>query len=313
MLTVDNLTLYTIENSNKLYLLKDISFSLNQGDSLGIIGKSGDGKSTLAKALLKIYDKNIIVESGNIIINNQKFNENFRGKKIALIFQNPNSYLNPLMKVGKQIDEMLIYHYKETKKSSKAKAIAIMKELGIDNAEEIYNYYPYEMSGGMQQKICLCIALICKPEIIILDESTSYLDSKSKNEILSLIKILQEKYKFTLLMISHDFKEIYTVCNKIAIMRKGQLIELGNKDEIILNPIHPYTIELLCDYLRYYQNSPSFLCPLMNIEISEVAPITTISLSHFVRSWYLDKSSLKLELPSNIEQIKEQIYENIRN
>jgi ABC-type oligopeptide transport system ATPase subunit len=114
-------------------------------------------------------------------------------------------------------------------------------------------------------------------------------------------------------MISHDFKEIYTVCNKIAIMRKGQLIELGNKDEIILNPIHPYTIELLCDYLRYYQNSPSFLCPLMNIEISEVAPITTISPTHFVRSRYLDKRSLKLELPSNIEQIKEQIYENIRN
>lgn len=313
MLRVDNLSLYYMNKKKKIYLLKDICFSLNKGDSLGIIGKSGDGKSTLAKSLLKMHDTNTILESGKIYLNNQEINETFRGTKISLIFQNPNSYLNPLMKVGKQIEEMLTFHLKENKKSAKEKTLNIMKELKIDNPKQIYNYYPHEISGGTQQKICLCISLICNPEIIILDESTSYLDNVSKKEILNLIKSLQEKYKFTLIFISHDFNEIYKVCNKIAIMRKGKMIEFAFKDEIILNPIHPYTIELLCDYLRYYKNIPSFTVPLMEIEELYTPPITQISPSHYVRSFYLYNKAIKIKLPLEYKEIKEKIYENIRN
>ena len=313
MLEVKNLTIYSIRNNIKNYLLKDICFTLNDGDCLGIIGKSGEGKSTLCKSILGIYDNNVFLENGIIKINCVDFNKSFRGKKISILFQNPNTYLNPLMKVGKQITEMLTYHYKVSKKEAKLKTLELMEEVGLSNSKSIYNYYPYEISGGMQQKVCLCIALICNPEILILDECTAYLDKDSKKDILQLIKRFQQKRKFTLLMISHNFKEIYSMCNKIAIIRKGQLIEFGNSNEIILHPIHPYTIELLCDYLRFYKDIEQFHCPLMNIELEDSAPITMISNNHFVRSWFLNKNALKIKLPNNIEKIKEEIYENLRN
>ena len=310
---VENLTLYYLNKNSKQYILKDVCFSLNGGDSLGIISKSGDGKSTLAKALLKIYDNNIRYESGRITLDNKEIDETYRGTKIALLFQNPNSYLNPLMKVGKQIEEMLVYHYKESKKVARIKTIALMEEAGIEKAKEIYSYYPHEISGGMQQRICLCIALICHPKVLILDECTSYLDNDSKLAIINLIKKMQIKYKFSLIVISHDFKDVYSMCGKIAIMRKGQMIEFGNKDEIILNPIHPYTIELLYTYLRYKENVDAFNCPLMEIETLESAPITSLSPSHYVRSWYLDKRAVKVNLPCNLSKIKENIYESLRN
>ena len=188
-----------------------------------------------------------------------------------------------------------------------------MEKVGLSDAEKLYNYYPYELSGGMQQRICLCIALICEPDILILDECTSFLDSNSKTEILNVIKKIQKERNLTLIMISHDFKELYSMCNKIAIMRNGSLIELGLKDEIILNPIHPYTIELLCNFYSFHESSVYFNCPMMNIEIDNVAPITMISDSHFVRSYYLDKRALKIDIPKNIKEIKEVIYEDFRN
>lgn len=313
MLEVKNLTIYSANNNIKKYLLRDICFSLNKGDCLGIISKTGEGKSTLAKALLQIYDHNVQLEKGTIFINNKVFDTSFRGKTISLLLQNPNSYLNPLMKVGKQIAEMLIYHLKENKKIAKQKTIEMMEYVGIKNSKEVYNYLPHELSGGMQQRICLCIALICKPEILILDEATSYLDNETKQSILSLILKLKEKYNFSLIVISHDFKEIYSLCNKIAVMRKGQLIELATKDELILNPVHPYTIELLCDYLRYYENISQFTSPLLEIELQQAPVITNISDTHFVRSWYLDNRAPKLDLPPHLNEIKEKVYEHIRN
>lgn len=309
MFKVNNLSLYTL--NNKKYLLKDVCFSLNKGESLGIIGKSGDGKSTLAKALLQIYDDNVFVESSNIYLNDEQFSNSFRGKKISLLFQNPNTYLNPLMKVGKQIAEMLMYHFKDSKKSAKLKTIALMEKMNIENAKTIYNYYPFEISGGTKQKICLCIALICNPDILILDESTSYLDKNTKKTILKLIKDLQKEYNFTLIMISHDFKEIYKMCDKVAIMRKGEMIEFGKKDEIIFNPMHPYTIEILCDYLRYYTDVENFTCPLINNE-QFIISITMISDTHYVRSCFLN-SNCKIHYPSNLKNIKEAIYETLAN
>ena len=310
MLRVNNLSVCT--SSNKKYLLRDVSFYLDDGDSLGIIGKSGDGKSTLAKALLQIYDYDVIYDSGEILYNNVPFSNKLRGKVFSLMFQNPNTYLNPLMKVGKQISEMLTYHYKENKKVAKEKAIDLMK-VGLPEPEKLYNYYPYELSGGMQQRVCLCISLICKAKVLIMDESTSYLDKESEKEILKLIKEFQKEYGFILIMISHDFKLIYSMCNKIAIMRKGQMIEFGNKDEIILKPVHPYTVELLCNYLSFYKDIEAFECPLINTELEECPNIVNISKTHYVRSFYLDHNSVKINYPKNIESIKEEIYESFRN
>ena len=307
MFKVENLFLYTLNKKEKSYLLKDISFSLNQADSLGIIGKSGEGKSTLAKALLKIYDKNVFCESGSITLANEDIKESDRGKYISIVFQNPNSYLNPLMKVGEQIDEMLIYHFKENKKLAKVKAIKFMEELGIKNANQAYDKYPHEISGGMQQRICLAIALICHPKVVILDESTSYLDNASKVEILQIIKKMQEKYKFTLIMISHDFKEIYSMCDKIAIMHKGTIVEFGNKDEVVLNACHPYSFELLLDYLRYHENIDLEVYDYPHLENSNSFQALNISPSHYARI------TQKTALPNIAKTIKEKVYEIIRN
>lgn len=310
MFKVNNLTVIYKNRNTSTYLLQDICFSLGQGQCLGIIGKSGAGKSTLAKSLLQIYDDNIFLESGEILIDNKHFNNSMRGKVISLLFQNPNSYLNPLMKVGKQIEEMLTYHLRENKKDAKKKTIEFMKRVGIENAPTVYNYYPSQISGGMQQRICLCICLICNPKILILDECTSFLDSETKEEILKLIKELQQEYNFTLIMISHDFKEIYHMCDTIAIISKGKMIEFGKKDELILNSKHPQTIELLYDYLRYYKNIAPFTFKPLNIDTP--APINYLSKSHYVRSWYLT-NNISFDEPSNFKQIKEEIYEHIRN
>ena len=286
MLKVENLTLYTKNNDNKLYLLNDICFTLVQGDCLGIIGKTGDGKSTLAKALLQIYDKNVYFEKGKIFSNNLEFTNDCRGKHISLVFQNPNSYLNPMMKVGKQIEEMLTYHFKENKKTAKEKTLIMMEKIGVEDPLYTYSCYPHELSGGTQQRICLCIALICKPEILILDECTSFLDSTSKKQIINLILNIQKEYNLTLIIISHDFNEIYSLCNKIAIMRKGQIVEFGNINEVLLNPNHPYTIELLLDYFRYYNSIKPFNCPILEIELVKAPPINQISNTHYVRNWF---------------------------
>jgi len=304
MFNVENLYVYHTCNKQKNYLLKDICFSLNKGDSLGIIGKSGEGKSTLAKALLKIYDNNVSCEKGNITLDGEEISNSHRGIKISLLFQNPNSYLNPLMKVGKQIQEMLIFHYKEDKKVAKLKTIKFMKNVGIENPEIIYSFYPHEISGGMQQRICLCIALICNPDILILDECTSYLDKENKFIVLNLIKKLQKEYNFSLIMISHDFKEIYNNCNKIAIMHKGCIVELGDKDDIISKPMHPYTFELLNDYLRYHKNVDSFKYESEN----ELLPsINFVACNHYVR--YCGKA----DYLTNFNKIKEVLYETLRN
>lgn len=308
MLEVSHLSVFNIQNKEKIYLLNDICFSLNKGDCLGIIGKSGDGKSTLAKSLLNIFDSAVYLEQGTIKLNNEIIDSSFRGKKISLLFQNPNSYLNPLMKVGKQIDEMLIYHFKEDKKMAKIKAINLMREVGIEKADIVYNYYPHEISGGMQQKVCLCIALICNPEILILDECMSYLDDKSKNDTIKLLKELQVARRFTLIIISHNFNEIYSLCNKIAIMCKGKMVELGSKDEIISFPAHPYTIELLYDYLRYYENTPSYICPFEEKESENISSPVHITKTHFYR-----RKNNSFSLPITFDKLKEKIYEHIRN
>lgn len=310
MITVNNLNICYKSKETLTYLLKDICFTLNDGQCLGIIGKSGAGKSTLAKALLQIYDDNVFLESGEILINNIPFNKYMRGKMISLLFQNPNSYLNPLMKVGKQIEEMLTYHFKENKKVAKKKTLEIMEKVGIKDASTIYNYYPSEISGGMQQRICLCICLICVPKILILDESTSFLDKETKEDILKLIKCLQKEYNFTLIMISHDFKEIFSMCDTIAIINNGEMIEFAKKEELVLHPSHPCTIELLYDYLRYYKNIDKFTFTDINIETP--APIQYLSDNHYVRSWHLS-NKISFNIPDNFKKVKEEIYEHIRS
>lgn len=298
MIKVKNLSM----KDKSTIILNDISFSLETGDSLGIIGKSGCGKTTLVKALINLFDSKDCTKEGSITIDGEEFSNTMRGKVVSLIFQNPNTYLNPLMKVGKQISEMLIYHNKYKKDTAKELTLNFMSKIGLDS--KYYNYYPFELSGGLQQKVCLCIALICKPKILILDESTSYLDSGSKLDIMKLIKELQKEDKFTLIMISHDFKEICNYCNKIAIMKDREIIEFGKKNEIILNPFHPHTIELLSLYLNYCKNFSSDLLVCSNMN-SKSSQINIVSDSHYFRG------EINPSIKSNYSKIKEDIYESL--
>ena len=299
MIKIKNLFVYMKDTP----LLKDVNFALNESESLGIIGKSGCGKSTLAKAIVNIFDNDRFYKEGEISIYNHAFENNMRGNMISLMFQNPNTYLNPTMKIGKQISEMLIYHKQYNKQLAKEKTLSFMNKIGLDS--KYYNYYPFELSGGLQQKVCLCISLICEPKILILDESTSYLDHENKELILHLIKTLQKEYKFTLIMISHDFKEIYNYCDKIAVMKDGEIIEFGKKNEIILNPYHPHTIELLALYLSYFKDIDY---PILNSNLNEESSlINIISDSHYF------KGVANKQIKSNYSKIKEAVYENLNN
>lgn len=305
MLEIKNLSVALKSKNNFKYLLNDISFSLEKGDCLGIIGKSGAGKSTLTKALLQIYEENTFCESGSVIYDNKPFTKDLRGKVFSLVFQNPNTYLNPLMKIGKQISEMLVYHYKESKKNAKNKTIELMSKVKLPNPEKLYNYYPFQLSGGMKQKVCLCIALICKCEVLIMDESTSYLDKNSEQEILEIVKEFQKEYKFTLIIISHDFKLIYSMCNKIAIMEEGEIVEFGTKEEVVFSFMHPHTLELLCTYLNFHNNLDYQEANILHNKISNGTSIIYYSNTHFTKKFDCNENFLK-----NKKEIKEKLYES---
>lgn len=252
ILEVKDLTVaFNTVNGNK-NAVNHISFDLFENDFVGLVGESGCGKTVATQTILGIQSKDAIIKSGSCKLRDievlglsDKDWKKYRSRNIATVFQEPGSALNPLMKVGAQIEEVLKIHYDFDKKKRQDLVYQTMKNVGLRDVEDLYDKYPHELSGGMQQRIVICMALIANPNVLIADEPTTALDAKVQAQIIDLFKDLGHIYKGAILFISHDLNLIDRICKKVMIMYAGRLVEKGDTRDVIDKPLHPYTKALL--------------------------------------------------------------------
>lgn len=252
MLHVKNLHTMIEINQNQYPVLEDLTFTIQPNRVVGIVGESGSGKSLTAQAILGILPKNAQITSGDIYLHDENLTkktekewEKIRSKDISMVFQEPMTALNPLMKVGKQISEVLKKHTKFSKEQRKIKTIQMMKEVGLKRPESLYHAYPHELSGGMKQRIIIAMALINNPSLIIADEPTTALDVTIQAQVLGLFRDLVKKRGSSMLFISHDWGVISQICDEVIVMYAGRIIEHGPMYKVLHHPQHPYTKGLL--------------------------------------------------------------------
>ena len=262
LLEIKNLTTEFKTGQGIVKAVRNVNYSLEKGEILGIVGESGSGKSVGMLSLMGLLADNGRIVSGSIIFdgeeispisekykNNKKAYEKImqeiRGNDIGMIFQDPMTFLNPILKVGTQIEEQILRHTKCSKKEARERAIELMKKVGIPSPEKRIDQYPFQFSGGMRQRIIIAIALSCNPKLIIADEPTTALDVTVQSQILELLQQIAEETGTAIIMITHDLGVVATLCQKINIMYGGQIVEHGTTDEIFYNPKHPYTMGLL--------------------------------------------------------------------
>lgn len=247
LLDIKNLSVeYNTENG-AVNAVRNLDLQLDYGETLGFVGETGAGKTTTALAIMrlissppgKIISGEIYFEGENLLKKSEKDMRNIRGSKIAMIFQDPMTSLNPVITIGEQIAEMIELHENVNKKEALKKAEKMLDIVGI--RKERINDYPHQFSGGMKQRVVIAIALACNPSLLIADEPTTALDVTIQAQVLELMKDLKEKYKTSMIMITHDLGIVAEICDKVAIMYAGNVVEYSDKRSLYLNPLHPYT------------------------------------------------------------------------
>ena len=252
ILQVDNLRTYFYMQDNIVRAVNDISFKIKANTVFGIVGESGSGKTLTALSVLKLVPHPGKIMGGQILFNGVDLltmNDNslraMRGSKISMVFQDPSSALNPVFTVGYQITEAVFAHYNIGNAGAKELALEYLNRVHIADPEKIFHDYPHQLSGGTKQRIGIAMALVNSPELLILDEPTTALDVTIQAQILDLLDEIIEKEKLSILFISHDFGIIARMCDEVAVMYKGKIIERGDKDNILRRPKEEYTISLL--------------------------------------------------------------------
>lgn len=253
ILKVNQLGLSFESEDQQQEVLNNISFSVEEGEIVGIIGESGSGKSMTARSITQLLPDNAIIHSDseiefkghNLLDIKPKALRKILGEDIGMIFQDPLSSLNPTMTVGDQVVEVIRLHQRMSKKQAKARTVELMTSIGIKDADMRFSHYPHEFSGGMRQRIMIAIALAANPSLLIADEPTTALDVTIQAQILSLIKQLQKDLNLSVLLITHDFGVVAQICTRVIVMQEGKIVEQGPIDEIFANPQHPYTRLLL--------------------------------------------------------------------
>ncbi|MFC4306018.1 ABC transporter ATP-binding protein [Cohnella boryungensis] len=270
ILDVKNLSVSFDVYGGEVQAVRDVSFQMYEGEAIAIVGESGSGKSVTAQTIMrliqtppgKIRSGQIFLDQQDLLSLSEKEMQKVRGNKIGMIFQDPMTSLNPTMTVGKQIMEGLKQHQKLNGKAARARAIELLKMVGIPNPESRISQYPHQFSGGMRQRVMIAIALACSPSLLIADEPTTALDVTIQAQILNLMKDLQKKLKTSIILITHDLGIVADICDRVFVMYAGQIVETGTKREIFRNPQHPYTKGLLKSLPRLDQDKKEPLIPI---------------------------------------------------
>ncbi len=252
LLEVEHLTVTFDTGSGPLTAVDDVSFSLERGETLGLVGESGSGKSVTAAAILRLLPPGARVAGGAVRFDGRDLltlpepeMRAIRGAGISLIFQEPMTALNPVMRVGDQIAEALIVHGRATGRAARARAVELIAAVRIPDAARRARDYPHQLSGGMRQRVVIAIALACRPPLVIADEPTTALDVTIQAQVLDLLRDLKTDFQLSLLLITHDFGVIAEMADRVAVMLKGRLVEQGPVREILRQPQHEYTRALL--------------------------------------------------------------------
>ena len=323
----------------KLMAIRKCSLDLYEGETLAIVGESGSGKSVFTKSFVGMLDANGRIVSGSILYDGNdlaKFKKEkewlkIRGKKISMVMQDPMTSLNPLKKIGVQIQESIELHQGLKGAEAKKAAIEMLTKVGIPNPEERYEQYPHEFSGGMRQRVVIAIAVACRPQILICDEPTTALDVTIQAQILDLIRNLQKELKMTVIYITHDLGVVANVADRVAVMYAGQIVEYGLVDEIFYDAWHPYTWALLSalpqlgvkgEELPTIEGTPPNLFneikgdafaprnkQALAIDFVKEPPFFDISETHKAKTWYLDPRAPKIEQPKSIRMLREKMRE----
>ncbi|MCD7838572.1 MAG: ABC transporter ATP-binding protein [Clostridiales bacterium] len=239
-------------DKGKVQAVNGVSFSLAPGKTLGIVGESGSGKSVTAYSIMQILADNGYIESGKVLYKgeditkwNKKQMAGFRGKCCSIIFQDPMTSLNPVFTIGSQLEEAVLLHTNRNKAEAKARAVEMLTLVGVNEPEKRVKQYPYELSGGMRQRVMIAMALACEPDILIADEPTTALDVTIQAQILELMQDLQKQLGMAIIIVTHDLGVIASMCDEIIVMYGGRVCERGTADDIFYAPAHSYTRGLL--------------------------------------------------------------------
>ena len=252
LLEVKNLHTYFKTKKGIVKAVNDVTYSLDAGKTLGIVGESGSGKSVSAMSIIKLLDGNGYIESGSITFDGKDILQctdkemyHIRGNEISVIFQEPMTSLNPVFTVERQIGETLQIHQNMTKKEARKKAVDLLADVKIPNPERVAKQYPFQLSGGMRQRVMIAMALACKPKLLIADEPTTALDVTIQAQIMELIRQMNREMGTAVLLISHDLGVIRQMCTRVYIMYAGRVVESGETKEVLAHPLHPYTKGLI--------------------------------------------------------------------
>lgn len=315
--------------------LNDVSFRMKEGEVLGIVGESGSGKSVTAYSLMGLtaYPGRLI--GGTLEFNGHHVNDmteaefrEIRGNEVSIIFQDPMTSLNPVYTVGNQIEEVIRLHTDKSKEEARGRAIELLTLVGINEPEKRLKQYPHELSGGMRQRVMIAIALACEPKLLIADEPTTALDVTIQAQILELMMELREKLGMAIIMITHDLGIVASMCEKIAVMYAGRIVEYGTTDDIFYNPKHEYTKGLIKSIPRLDAKDHERLVPIegtpvdmlnppagcpfaprcdncMKICLREMPPVTYFSDVHYTQCWLNQKAEAEAAVKAGKEAADE--------
>ncbi|MQS89808.1 ABC transporter ATP-binding protein [Companilactobacillus mishanensis] len=332
ILDVKNLHVNFATYNGTVQAIRGVDFHLNSGETLAIVGESGSGKSITVRSILQLLAKNSDIPEGQILYHGDdllqktdKEMDAIRGDKIAMIFQDPMTSLDPTMPIGKQVAEPLLIHHKVSKKEAMDRAEEVLRLVGIPNPKARMKDYPHQFSGGQRQRIVIAIVIVDYPEILIADEPTTALDVTVQAQIIDLLKELQEKIGTSIIFITHDLGVVAGIADRVAVMYAGKFVEYGTVDEIFYNPQHPYTWGLLDsmptldtseqDHLNSIPGTPpNLLNPpkgdafaprnsyAMEIDEEEQPPFFKISKTHYAATWLLHPDAPKVTPPESIQK-----------